>query len=189
MKTPIIILALMFSALAASAQEKLWTWTPPNAKDWYVLHASEFQKDGSCAFVMAHVKGEKTTYLLVWVTKNGKPVLTREVQTKDSWETALAMPQGSRWQLAFLKLNTLAASDGAKLLICTSKDGAKATVKELPQTGVVFDKSAGFAGWLEQKSETGYLYFSKDGADLPSHISYDTNYDVKVVRSLSGWKL
>jgi hypothetical protein len=101
--TLVIISAL--AVMSVSAQSKLWTWTGKVISGCRSIEAITMNRDGCGAFMLEETdSNERSAFLLVWVDRKGKVLLTRKIAVMD-YTTA----ESQQWELAFVRPGKLIA--------------------------------------------------------------------------------
>ena len=150
------IISFCLLSLVASAQEKLWTWKAESNGYSQRLHAVSMKADGSAAFVIGQATigdapdSKPSTYLLVWVDRTGKVLLSSRLPTTDS-DWFLVSGRGG-WEVAFYGEHKLVVANNDKVRIYTLEDGKISAPRILKQTHAMLFGGDGFKGWLERES-------------------------------------
>ncbi len=200
MKTTRLITALFIAVIAtATAQVKLWTWTPTTTAAFRTLHAITMADDGSAAFVIGetqpgiwdHNDKPASSYLIVWVDPRGRVLLSSPLQTNHKGTEVQLLEKSTRWTISFMGSSKLAVSDSESLhLYKLDRWQVKLKTVNLVdsevQTATMFFGKEATNGWMERKTvSAGSLM-----VELPDENGTRTGHLFQLwdIRSISAWR-
>ena len=187
MKTKIVILVTFWLAvICAGAQQRLWTWKPKNQAALHALHGMAMHESGAAVFVVSEFESTKSEvkFLIVWVNKSGKVLMTRKVSAGgyEKAEDAINWFSPAQFTLSFLggEAISVVPPDGNGVLTKTriykiSGGGAPRLTLVDPATALFFGASV-FSGWVEKQSKW-------------TTVSGGSGDQFERIESLTAWKL
>lgn len=159
MKTLVkILIASVLFASATNAAQKLWTWKPSNESAHHMLRGIGMHDSGAAAFVVSEFDSPtgKITFLLVWIDKNGKRVMSRTVPFPVEKAEDTMDPYGvGSFSVSFIGADSIAVypteNNGDDYKVRIYKSGSQQVALLDPYQTVLFGGGR-FAGWVAKKT-------------------------------------